>query len=498
MSRGNGAKMKDYLFDKTAGWIPGIVTPSGFAILFLLFIMGLFSHRLVRKSGRFELFYWTHMLCLPFFFLMIMHAGNVWKWLVGPLCLFAAEIGYRIGFICCSERGRTKVTSLQLLPNQVVRLKIERPPDFEFHAGDYVYVNIPRVARFEWHPFTISSAPEHKDYMTLHVRVAGGWTGRLYSMCQEDAERLERKQSRHRIVQQQISDKLSPFQSMPMHLEKSVAVTGQDNPAFHEQESTSLPAISSEVAISIVSATENIRNTYKDLLPTEMPIMLDGPYSGSAMRAWNCRHALFIAGGIGVTPFASLLQSLVSRYQSAMNACPHCHQSCCTNVPSSLGKLRHVDFMWVNRDLLSFQWFLELLLDLDKEQSVRGSVMENFLDIQLFQTGTKTMPDPHEPCASCRESLAVTPQLQTDLLDANVIVPSAPASQVTGRCPYCTIRQVKHLLNYGRPIWDEVFRDVALRSGGRVTVFYCGPASMARVVMAQCKKFGFTFTKEIS
>lgn len=54
MSRGNGAKMKDYLFDKTAGWIPGIVTPSGFAILFLLLIMGLFSHRLVRKSGRFE------------------------------------------------------------------------------------------------------------------------------------------------------------------------------------------------------------------------------------------------------------------------------------------------------------------------------------------------------------------------------------------------------------------------------------------------------------
>jgi DNA modification methylase len=45
---------------------------------------------------------------------------------------------------------------------------------------------------------------------------------------------------------------------------------------------------------------------------------------------------------------------------------------------------------------------------------------------------------------------------------------------------------------------SQVFRDVALRSGGRVTVFYCGPASMARVVMAQCKKFGFTFTKEIS
>ncbi len=59
------------------------------------------------------------MLCLPFFLLMILQAGNVWKWLIVPLCLFGAEIGYRIGFICCSERGRTQVTSLQLLPNQV-------------------------------------------------------------------------------------------------------------------------------------------------------------------------------------------------------------------------------------------------------------------------------------------------------------------------------------------------------------------------------------------
>lgn len=43
---------------------------------------------------------------------------------------------------------------------QVIRLRIERPLDFNFQAGDYIYANIPEVARFEWHPFTISSAPE--------------------------------------------------------------------------------------------------------------------------------------------------------------------------------------------------------------------------------------------------------------------------------------------------------------------------------------------------
>ncbi len=207
--------------------------------------------------------------------------------------------------------------------------------------------------------------------MTLHVRVAGGWTGRLYSICQEDAERLERQHSRHRIAQRQLSNKLSPFQSMPMQLqlEKSVDESGQDNPAYQQESASLPPTTNSEIAISIVSTVEppsrapnkdisplevpaatffsprwreRLKNDFQFIQSIQMPIMLDGPYSGSAMRAWNCRHALFIAGGIGVTPFASLLQSLVSRYQSSMTACPHCHQSCCTSVPASLGKLRHV------------------------------------------------------------------------------------------------------------------------------------------------------------
>ena len=94
-------------------------------------------------------------------------------------------------------------------------------------------------------------------------------------MCQEDAARLERQQSRHRIVQQQLDSKLSPFQSMPMTLEKSTvtAVAGQDNSAFHEQESTSLPTLSTEVAISIISSSENSRNNCKDLLPIEVVIL---------------------------------------------------------------------------------------------------------------------------------------------------------------------------------------------------------------------------------
>ena len=39
---------------------------------------------------------------------------------------------------------------------------------------------IPTIARMEWHPFTISSAPENRDELWLHIRSAGHWTNRLY------------------------------------------------------------------------------------------------------------------------------------------------------------------------------------------------------------------------------------------------------------------------------------------------------------------------------
>ena len=71
---------------------------------------------------------------------------------------------------------------------------------FSFKAGDYVFINIPTISRyyvfafhmlmllfikancrFEWHPFTISSAPELKDTFSLHIRAAGGWTKALHN-----------------------------------------------------------------------------------------------------------------------------------------------------------------------------------------------------------------------------------------------------------------------------------------------------------------------------
>lgn len=86
--------------------------------------------------------------------------------------------------------GKTYISSGILLPSKVTHLVIKRPPHFNFRPGDYVFVNIPAIAKYEWHPFTLSSAPEQDDYMWLHIRGVGEWTNRLYCYFEKEQARL--------------------------------------------------------------------------------------------------------------------------------------------------------------------------------------------------------------------------------------------------------------------------------------------------------------------
>ena len=38
-----------------------------------------------------------------------------------------------------------------------------------YRAGDYIFVLIPEIAKYEWHPFTISSAPEQAGNSDFYI-----------------------------------------------------------------------------------------------------------------------------------------------------------------------------------------------------------------------------------------------------------------------------------------------------------------------------------------
>lgn len=60
-----------------------------------------------------------------------------------------------------------------------------------------------------------------------------------------------------------------------------------------------------------------------------LKVFIDGPYGTPSQHIFDAEHAVLIASGIGITPFAAILQSLMHRYRRAKATCPHCNTKLC-------------------------------------------------------------------------------------------------------------------------------------------------------------------------
>ncbi|XP_058791385.1 NADPH oxidase 5 isoform X2 [Phymastichus coffea] len=621
------------------GLVAGGANPTGVALIVILAIMTVCSLPFVRRGGCFEVFYWSHLLYIPFWILMIFHGPNFWKWFVVPGLIYVIERIRRIAWVH-AQRGKTYISSGLLLPSKVTHLVIKRPPNFDFRPGDYVFVNVPVIAKYEWHPFTISSAPEQEEYMWLHIRAVGEWTNSLYSYFEKEQQKLHRGE----ILPVENCTKVSPckiVRNIPIMLEKKFSIdslnhpSGIVNPSYssdHERLSsnqtinstdsfttaseTNTPAKASQekrihqlvlgnkipfekslsmpdmqtktkkreriMALRDYMRSESERsfdetlmrrarlkslglaylspqnkslaqsfrymrtkptiiafktpslencdyelqsstskstvdeNEQKTMTPTvraaiaeegrvgqdcaidkrrpsssrgvkceifchtpmnypvgkPLEIYLDGPYGAPSSHIFQAQHAVLIATGIGVTPFASILQSIMHRYWKARHTCPKCTFSWASEIPATIMKLRKVDFFWINRDQRSFEWFVNLLSQLEMEQAELGATMERFLEMHMYITSALQKSD----------MKAVGLQLALELLHEK-----EKRDLITG---------LKTRTNAGRPNWDKVFKQLQLQKKGKVTVFYCGPPQLGRILRYKCDQFGFNFRKE--
>ncbi len=71
-------------------------------------------------------------------------------------------------------------------------------------------------------------------------------------------------------------------------------------------------------------------------------IAIDGPYGAPSSHIFRAQHAVLIGAGIGVTPFASILQSIMHRYYTCRHICPECQHSWATEMPDSIMNLKKV------------------------------------------------------------------------------------------------------------------------------------------------------------
>ncbi|KAK1577626.1 hypothetical protein Q3G72_023342 [Acer saccharum] len=60
----------------------------------------------------------------------------------------------------------------------VLVLHMSKPEGFKYESEQYMFVTCSAVSSFEWHPFSITSAPGD-DCLSVHIRALGDWTRQL-------------------------------------------------------------------------------------------------------------------------------------------------------------------------------------------------------------------------------------------------------------------------------------------------------------------------------
>uniref|UniRef100_A0A8C4WN01 NADPH oxidase 1 n=1 Tax=Gopherus evgoodei TaxID=1825980 RepID=A0A8C4WN01_9SAUR len=75
-------------------------------------------------------------------------------------------------------------------PSKVLELQMHKK-GFSMEVGQYIFINCPSVSHLEWHPFTLTSAPE-EDFFSVHIRAAGDWTENLIDTFQQQKPKTPR------------------------------------------------------------------------------------------------------------------------------------------------------------------------------------------------------------------------------------------------------------------------------------------------------------------
>ncbi|KAG0067226.1 hypothetical protein BGZ90_001104, partial [Linnemannia elongata] len=334
---------------------------TGHVLMLILFLMVTSSVERVRRKG-FETFWYTHHLFILFFLTLMYHGAfcfiradtppycksspTSYKFVLGSLFFYILERTVR------EFRARLPATSISkivLHPSKVLEVQIKKTNSrqgddssfFRAKAGQYIFLNCPDISAFEWHPFTITSAPE-EDYVSVHIRIVGDWTtafARRLGCSFDDEQQFWIEELRNRSME---SGEMEMAEVGGGIVSASSTAVANDSMAFGS-------------SASLSSAKSRMNPC----------VLLDGPYGSPSEDAFNYEIAVLVGAGIGVTPFASVLKHI---WYSVMQ-------------PTKIITLRKVYFFWVCRDRDAFEWFQDLLIALEEQN------LSDFLEIRSYLTG---------------------------------------------------------------------------------------------------------------
>lgn len=171
-------------------------------------------------------------------------------------------------------------------------------------------------------------------------------------------------------------------------------------------------------------------------------LYLDGPF-GEGHQEWHkFEVSVLVGGGIGVTPFASILKDLV--FKSSLGS----HMLC-----------KRIYFIWVTRTQRQFEWLADIIREVEENDR------QDLVSVHIYIT-----------------QLAEKFDLRTTML----YICERHFQKVLNRSLFTGLRSVTH---FGRPPFEPFFNSLqeVHPQVRKIGVFSCGPPGMTKNVEKACQ-----------
>jgi predicted ferric reductase len=409
---------------------------SGIVALGLFWINSLLSMPRVRKWS-YEVFQLGHLLMFPMLGLLAAHGTTkllqypmLGFWLVFPTLSVLGERCLRV------YRGiSTVAATMKVLDDDTVAFTVRRPhgKPWQYSAGQYIFLQVPSISFFQWHPFTISACRE--DMLQVHIKTDGNWTGKIRNLPTDKEIRVgidgpfgapaQRFYEYDRALIIGAGVGVTPFSAILTDLEQQI--TGSEDPWLSRRSSRRV-SMSQSRRYSQSRSPSTSATSHK----------VDGEGSPTSLKE------------------APAIMNMAENR---------------ARIKTSMHHNRRVDFHWMVREKNYLLWFSDLLnRAYDLAESLPAGTLE--LNIQ-----------PH--ITMKRENIST--HVFRYLLDA-YRTPTTPVSALTG---------LKARSAFGRPDFEDILErfheDVRkeivageLEAGEKIGVFFCGAPVVGQVLSDVC------------
>jgi len=162
---------------------------TGITALVLFYVIGTLSTPWVRK-WNYEVFQLGHLLMYPIIALLCAHGAAALLqypmlgfWLAFPTAMILIERVVRLGV------GFHRLpATIRVLDGETVQVTTTIPSErlWGYRAGQYVFLQVPQISMWQWHPFTVSVCRKNK--IQLHIKTDGNWTRQLRKLAGDSGQ----------------------------------------------------------------------------------------------------------------------------------------------------------------------------------------------------------------------------------------------------------------------------------------------------------------------